>query len=314
MSIVPVRKRMARPAIPTRSPRSAHRRLPPRRDSWRASRRVLPSVSAQYGIKVQCAEPVTGSSSRPSPRCEKARDEIDFVANHRLGRSGRGDDDPARSSFASAAKSGVKRRDSGRDRRRPRDNRARRATLVGSCPSAAAKPCGAVHGAGGREGKSSAPAIRRRAIQSDRRLCLCGTRRGRGPAPEREITNAEASVAWPHRSTSTVGVNQRRCPGLAVAHKNAVSDRLFSAAIACMRSSASQSSSGHTAAGLPVNGPRRRRRFGEAGFASFLLPVKSMSETGCDRQSGAAQADDGENIRKSISHWPRRRAHWVGVI
>jgi len=66
-------------------------------------------------------------------------------------------------------------------------------------------------------------------------------------------TWAAARVAWPHRSTSSVGVNQRmRKPSVSGA-KKAVSDRLFSAATACMMASGSQRSNGQTAAGLPPN-------------------------------------------------------------
>ena len=57
------------------------------------------------------------------------------------------------------------------------------------------------------------------------------------------------------QSTSSVGVNQRRWyepPGSAT--KNAVSERLFSAAMAVSVSSGSQASSWHTAAGLPLKG------------------------------------------------------------
>src|SRR5438309_7548085 len=67
----------------------------------------------------------------------------------------------------------------------------------------------------------------------------------------------EAIVAWPHISTSAVGVNQRRSKSaspLSLGTVNAVSLRLFSAAIACITASSSHLSSGITAAGLPVSG------------------------------------------------------------
>ena len=67
-------------------------------------------------------------------------------------------------------------------------------------------------------------------------------------------TNADASVAWPHRSTSAVGVNQRRLNASPCGWKNAVSDRLFSAAMSCISASGIGASSGQTAAGLPANG------------------------------------------------------------
>ena len=68
------------------------------------------------------------------------------------------------------------------------------------------------------------------------------------------MTNADASVAWPHSSTSTVGVNQRKLNASPCAWKNAVSERLFSAAMSCMSASGMSPSSGHTAAGLPAKG------------------------------------------------------------
>lgn len=62
-----------------------------------------------------------------------------------------------------------------------------------------------------------------------------------------------ARVAWPQSSTSATGVNQRRSKSpSSLGTKKAVSDRLFSAAMACMRSSSSQLSRGQTAAGLPA--------------------------------------------------------------
>ena len=64
-------------------------------------------------------------------------------------------------------------------------------------------------------------------------------------------------VAWPHSSTSSAGVNQRRsisASSLSLGTVKAVSLRLFSAAIACISASSSQRSSGITAAGLPVSG------------------------------------------------------------
>ena len=67
------------------------------------------------------------------------------------------------------------------------------------------------------------------------------------------ITKPDANVACPHKSTSTVGVNQRSAYASPSRTKKAVSARLFSAAIACMVASGSQRSSGQTAAGLPLN-------------------------------------------------------------
>src|SRR5258708_21589126 len=66
---------------------------------------------------------------------------------------------------------------------------------------------------------------------------------------------ADASVACPHRSTSPTGVNHRspKRP-LPSRTKNAVSARLFSLAIFCIKEVSSQDSSGTIAAGLPSSG------------------------------------------------------------
>ena len=53
-------------------------------------------------------------------------------------------------------------------------------------------------------------------------------------------TKAAARVAWPQRSTSTLGVNQRRRQPSPSGTMKAVSDRLFSAAMACIVASSSQ--------------------------------------------------------------------------
>ena len=60
-------------------------------------------------------------------------------------------------------------------------------------------------------------------------------------------------VACPHRSTSKVGVNHLIGIGLSLIFIKAVSDRLFSNAIDCIKSSESGDSKITTAAGLPEN-------------------------------------------------------------
>jgi hypothetical protein len=66
-------------------------------------------------------------------------------------------------------------------------------------------------------------------------------------------TCAEANVAWPHRSISTAGENQRRpkVVGSSEGERNAVSEMPSSKAMDCMRSSSSCSRGRQTAAGLP---------------------------------------------------------------
>ena len=55
----------------TRSPFCVQRSAPPRRDNCRASIVFLPRRSAQYGVSVQCEEPVTGSSGTPCAGAKK---------------------------------------------------------------------------------------------------------------------------------------------------------------------------------------------------------------------------------------------------
>ena len=59
----PVEKVLASPLTCTRSPWSSHQSSPPRAEHWRACRVDLLSRLAQYGMRVQCADPVTGSSN-----------------------------------------------------------------------------------------------------------------------------------------------------------------------------------------------------------------------------------------------------------
>ena len=65
------------------------------------------------------------------------------------------------------------------------------------------------------------------------------------------MTWAVARVGWPARAISIFGVNQRISKASPRRTKKAVSDRLFSSAMACIVASGSQDSSGQTAAGLP---------------------------------------------------------------
>ena len=64
---------------------------------------------------------------------------------------------------------------------------------------------------------------------------------------------ALASVAWPHKSTSTMGENHRIKNGIDATSTNAVSDRLFSEAMDCIVAASRHSVTVTTAAGLPWN-------------------------------------------------------------
>ena len=65
---------------------------------------------------------------------------------------------------------------------------------------------------------------------------------------------AAARVAWPHRGTSQLGVNQRSLQCSPSRQRNAVSDWFNSAARACIQAAAAGSSSSTTAAPLPARG------------------------------------------------------------
>src|SRR5262245_7980974 len=122
------------------------------------------------------------------------------------------------------------------------------ATRSGASPSASAQSGGSATGAAGFAGNAitivpSAPGVH---VSSP--LSVWNR-------PEPPSTWADASVAWPHSSTSTVGVNHRRSwsPSGRGA-RNAVSDRLSSAATDCIQSSVVAAGSTQTPAGLPRNG------------------------------------------------------------
>jgi hypothetical protein len=126
-------------------------------------------------------------------------------------------------------------------------------------PSAASSPAGASQGSGGAAGKSSrtAPSGWRAARKTPPRVWNTASASG----PSRSVsysTCALASVAWPHRSTSTAGVNHRRPNDpSARGSRYAVSECRISAAMLCIHapSGASPGSSGTTPAWLPRNVP-----------------------------------------------------------
>ena len=231
----------------TRSPRSSQWRSPPRRETWRAWRRFLPSLRDQYGTSVQWAEPVTGSSSMPnagaknretkstSPGAGGGHDHRAVEAFHAAPcrARGRGPRPPTRTPPGSRARTAARpdaARAPPRRRRaagwppegatgsRGRGGRLRRARPGRRWRSGTALPCA----------PSPAPR-RRRAPRPGWR-----GRRGRSPPP------ASSSECCSRPSPPT---------------RKAVSARLFSAAIFCITSSGSQAASGHTAAGFPVNTP-----------------------------------------------------------
>src|SRR5436190_2287596 len=132
-------------------------------------------------------------------------------------------------------------------------------TAAAAMPSASRRPgsgSAALTGSAGKSSSTSSPA--RVAASTPLRV----SKRAVSSAARRFVSHrtcALARVAWPHRSTSTVGVNQRssKCPGslATTGRTNAVSDRFISAATTCIHAGSAGFASRHTAAGLPVNGP-----------------------------------------------------------
>src|ERR1700716_4341699 len=133
------------------------------------------------------------------------------------------------------------------------------ATSASATPSASRRRVSGSAAVTGSAGKSSStPSPRLVAVSVPLRVSnFAGFPPALGSVSQR--TCALARVAWPHRSTSTVGVNQRssKCPGslATTGRTNAVSDRFISAATACIHAGSAGFSSRHTAAGLPVKGP-----------------------------------------------------------
>src|SRR5262249_46444887 len=85
-------------------------------------------------------------------------------------------------------------------------------------------------------------------------------------------TCAEARVAWPHKSTSTLGVNQRRSKWPCCLTRKAVSDRFISLATAWSHSSFFHDDSRQTAAGFPAKGRSVKASTWKRVSTIFSLP------------------------------------------
>ena len=197
-------------------------------------------------MSVQCALPVTGSSAMPTPGAKK-RETKSASLPRAVAMM------PRQSSDASCGRSGVSVRTSSSLPRSARKSRLLR-TSRGMWPRPLTSPAGAAHGTPGREGKSIITTPFSKVAPSSPLVVLKFTAVPVCPSSVK-ITNAAASVAWPHRSTSTVGVNQRSSQLSLVSPlptRNAVSERLFSSAICWSTASGIQPSSRHTPAGLPL--------------------------------------------------------------
>src|SRR5262249_50476700 len=106
---------------------------------------------------------------------------------------------------------------------------------------------------------------------------------------------------WPHSSTSCTGVNQRMSNSSSQGTKNAVSDRLFSAAIACMVASGSQELSGQTAAGLPEK--TRRANASTWNKRSFMAALLGVGARSFYLQADGAHERDGVGVlHDAVAH------------
>src|SRR5215207_2527487 len=161
-----------------------------------------------------------------------------------------------------------------------------------SMPSASSKPGSGSAGAtlsAGKSSSTSSPALV--AVSTPLRVSKCAAASdGRRRASQR--TCALASVAWPQRSTSTVGVNHRspnRPAPPSSSWRNAVSDRFISAATACIQGGSTGSSRRHTAAGLPVKAPDAKASTWKRGAPTISLPLLDDDQhvAGADRVTGA---------------------------
>ena len=125
---------------------------------------------------------------------------------------------------------------------------------MGFQPSASSKVNGIEHGFASSAGKSiSIQFSRLRHVNHPLRVWKRTVSSG-DVRPVNHMANADARVAWPHRSTSIVGVNQRSEYPSSMGQTNAVSARFISLATFFIHASFAGFSSKQTAAGLPAKG------------------------------------------------------------
>src|SRR4051812_34109131 len=156
---------------------------------------------------------------------------------------------------------------------------------------------------GGEEGRSSnsSPPWPRSTDSSPLRVWKVTL--ARAGASSLRTTKPEARVAWPQSSTSTVGVNQRRPRTSALLPRptsmNAVSERLFSAAIACITASGSGVSTRQTAAGFPANGRSAKASTWKRGRFGTLARLAQSAPGGLERPPDPVRlllAPDGDRV------------------
>ena len=244
---------IARPVMVTRSPSSSTLTRPDREDACSPTSDVCPSRSTQNGANTVCALPVTGSSGMP--RFGAKRRETKSYSLPGIGDSsddhGGGIESADCGEVWVQAANGALVGDEGQEEdlvvgtTRPFNWHTDR---LGDCVSRldlGGRPGGKVH----RQKPSGRWLTVSRPLRVANRNGPC--------APSSTRQWAEASVAWPQRSISTIGVNQRSrksASGSSSRMTNPVSGTPVSRATAANHSSDGASSRNSTAAGFPVNG------------------------------------------------------------
>ena len=234
---------------------------------------MRPSRSAQWQARVQWAEPVTGSSSIPKAGAKKrltksasSRSERAVTRTPRTGNA------------ASALKLGFKPRTAEAEATSTKRSSRLRPTQTAGTPRASSSPEGTGIARAGWAGKSmmmrafpDGPSSRQQWSGPLRVSKHRGCEAVASPVSHKAC--AVARVAWPHKSTSALGVNQRsrQRPGSKGIAK-AVSDRFSSAATDCIQDEVASGPGRHTAAGLPRKASRvnastthKGRGMGQAG-------------------------------------------------
>ena len=177
----------------------------------------------------------------------------------------------------------------------------------------------------GNERPGAGPRARRRRCcrraQIGNRIAIQLASRSHSRMPERVWNRAEppstwavASVAWPHRSTSVIGVNHRSSKALSGrATANAVSEWFISRATCCMTSSDGKAASTATAAGFPLNGSLVKAstivsctassqrtggsvRVGFSFVPAAVVEAAGAAPVGLDGQSALAVFGDGRTL------------------
>mmetsp|Transcript_92097 Transcript_92097/g.260682 ORF Transcript_92097/g.260682 Transcript_92097/m.260682 type:complete len:368 (+) Transcript_92097:90-1193(+) len=268
------------PSMSTRSPsspvRSRTRRTPPRGEACSADMKLpgdLPNFAHQYGARMQCALPVTGSSSMPhlgaKKRLTKSKSALGAPARTRGGPPGPAGPGQVTTTPRSMGCTRARAPESGRSLAKasgdtsssqsgvvagPRPTKSRSCSprpraAASSALGAASALCGAC---AGKSMRIHSPSLEQRSTPASRVWNASGPG---GARPVSQSAWAAPSVAWPQSATSRAGVNQRMSQAVPPSRgsRKAVSARLFSTATACIHPSSPPRCVKSTAAGLPAS-------------------------------------------------------------